>query len=369
MREARGPKSLQERYIFFALFLVMFFLIGLLIWPYISSLIFAGILAGAFYPLLELGIRRFRIRRRIWAAVVCLIILLLVFLPTIYIIMRLVQETLELYNRVQSPKTAKMLQDVFFGDGYPAVIGRQIFDFLFPDLKYGLDTVREMLIGAAKNLSGSMIGRLNQLLGNTMSFLFQFVVMLLVIYAIFVEGPYLKRFFLKLSPLPDEDEELIIQKFNEMNFTTLVTNGIGGVIQGGLAGIGFAVAGVGSTLLFTVLMIILAFIPLVGISFVFVPVCLYLLVTGEIITSIVLFFYCAAIAILTENWFKPLFMGNRLRINSLLVLFSIIGGMTAFGMAGIFYGPLIVSIFLTFVHLYQKRYAEPPGGGGMGNGS
>ena len=70
--------------------------------------------------------------------------------------------------------------------------------------------------------------------------------MLLVIFGLFSEGKTLKSFVFRLSPLPDSWEQLIVDKFNQMNYVTLVCNGIGGVLQGGLAIIGFALAGIGS---------------------------------------------------------------------------------------------------------------------------
>lgn len=357
MKTASRNEDRQSRIIFFGLFLLLFFLIGLMVRPFLSSIIFAGIVAGAFYPLLEFSIERLKWNRALSAMLVCLVILMLVFLPAMYILVRLAREVLDLIRQIQSPQTAVLLKEVLFGEGYIAELAKTIYAFLFPDTAYTPTGLQALLLGGIKKMGGSIISHLNELLGNTLNFIFQFLIMLLVIFSFFLEGPRLKKFLLELSPLPDQDEELLIRKFNEMNFTTLITNAIGGVLQGGLAGIGFAIAGIGSPLMWTTIMIILAFIPLLGISIIFVPVCLYLLVTGHILAAILLFIYCSMIALATENWFKPLFMGNRVQLNSILVFFSIIGGMSAFGMGGIFYGPLIVTIFLTVANLYLEKYA------------
>ena len=181
--------------------------------------------------------------------------------------------------------------------------------------------------------------------------------MILVIYALLAEGIPLKEFLLRLSPLPDDQEELIIEKFNQMNFVTLVCNGLGGLIQGVLAGIGFWIAGLNLVVLWTTIMMILAFIPLLGISIIYIPACIYLAIIGKTFEGIALFIYCSLLAFFTENWFKPIFIGKRIQIHSLFVLFSIIGGMTVFGLGGIFYGPVIAILFLTTVELYHKFYS------------
>jgi predicted PurR-regulated permease PerM len=180
--------------------------------------------------------------------------------------------------------------------------------------------------------------------------------MMLFIFSILLYGSQLKRFLFDLSPLPEEDEQLLIDRFNQMNYVTLVMNGLGGVLQGVLAGGAMWLAGFSSVLLWTVMMVVLAFIPLIGISFVYIPATIYLIAVGEYVAAVLFFVWCSAIAFLTENWLKPMWVGNRIKISSMAVLFFIIGGMAVFGTAGIFYGPLVLTLFLTFVDLYHARY-------------
>lgn len=352
---------LVHRVVFTALFLFMFALIGMLASGYLTAIIFAGILAGSFHPLLRRMIENWGWPRKWAAPVLCLVIVLSVFLPCVYILVRLTQEVVSVYRLVQSPETEKLLREALFGGGTVSDIGREVFQFIFPDRPYNVEGVQSMVFDFAKRLSGSALSLVNSIVGNMLNFGFQFLIMVLLIYGFFLYGPDLRRFLSQLSPLPSDDEALILRKFNEMNYVTLVCNGIGGIIQGVLAGVAFGIAGVASPLLWSVVMIVMAFIPLVGISFVYVPATLYLLAVGKVWTAISLFVWCSAVAFLTENWFKPMFMGNRVQINSLLVLFSIVGGMTAFGMAGIFYGPLIVFIFLTTADLYNRKYAGREG--------
>ncbi len=104
-------------------------------------------------------------------------------------------------------------------------------------------------------------------------------------------------------------------------------------------------------------MTLLAFIPLVGISIVYIPACLYFFLKGETLIATSLFVYCTLVALAVEKGFKPKFIGKRVGINSLVVLIYIIGGMSVFGIAGIFYGPLICTIFLTAVEIYHDEYS------------
>lgn len=336
-------------------YFLLLYLVGLMAWPFISSIIFAGILAGTFYPLATRFHTHLHIRKS-WAAfLVCLIIIAAIFAPSIYLVIQLSREGIELYQNISKNLTEDLLEELFFGEGILPRMLQEIFHTL--DMEYNIKTIQDLLLNTAKNASTFLFDTLNVVVSNTFSFFFQLLIMLVIIFALLIDGERLKRFILDLSPLPDDEEELMIRKFNQMNYVTLVGNGIGGLIQGVLAGIGFWFAGLESVVLWTTSMVIFAFIPLIGISFVYIPACIYLLITGDWVSSLALFIYCTAISLIVEQWFKPKFVGNRVKINSTLVFLSIIGGMSVFGVAGIFYGPLVLSIFLTFVNLYHKRYS------------
>jgi len=346
------PRYQLFTFLFFFLGIVL--LMGLLFWPIVTPVIFAAILAGAFYPLHHLFMGRFKFNRTLSSALVCIIIFLLVILPSIYVTFRLAREAIAAYEAIKVTLSREFLTETFFGEGYLASTASQIFALF--NAEYSPEGVIELVLSAAGAVSGYILNSVNNILGNIFLFLFQFFIMFVVAFALFQEGSRLKTFLLEILPLPREDKELVIERFNQMNFATLVGNGIGGLLQGILAGIAFWLAGFQSVLFWTVVMVILAFIPLVGMSFVYLPASIYLIIKGHWVAGLTLFLWCSAVALLVENYFKPRFVGARLKIHSAVVFLAIIGGMQVFGVAGIFYGPLIVILFLTFVQLYQEKY-------------
>ena len=347
--------QMQAKIVFFMGYLVLFYLIGLMLWPFVSSIIFAAIIAGSFMPVMNYLAEKTKHRK--WSAVlVCLLIILAVFLPAIFIVIRLSEEALQLYQSIREYLSQEQLEAFLLDtDRMPGII-KEIFDVANLDLN--MASIKGLLLEASKSASSMIFDTVNSWISNLFFFFLQFLIMLVVMYTLFVDGSRIKEFFLALSPLQDDEEELVIEKFNQINYVTLVGNGMGGIIQGILAGIGFWFAGIESIALWTTTMVILAFIPLVGISIIYIFACIYLLIIGNTISAIVLFVYCTIVAQLVENWFKPKFVGNRAQISSTLIFLSIIGGLSVFGIPGIFYGPLIISIFLTFVELYHSRYTR-----------
>ena len=329
---------------------------AMMIKPLIHSFLFGAILAGSFYPLFSRLERTKGFNRNKAAIITTLAIIIIIIIPSFFILKALSKESLVLYNNTR---------DLFLRDEFSRLFTTenriyQTAAVLLEDAGVELDIVslKAEILTYTQKLTGYILGVVNSLIPDIIDFLFRFIIMVLVIYSLFSQGDRLKAFIRKLSPLPHAQEDLLLYNFNQMNYVTIVCNGLGGVLQGVLAGIGFWIAGVPSVVLWTAIMTFLAFIPLLGISIVFVPAVIYLAFTGKTLSAVILFIYCFLIAVLVENWFKPIFIGQRIKINSLFVLFCIIGGMSYFGIAGIFYGPLAGIVFLTLVQLYQEKYPD-----------
>lgn len=101
---------------------------------------------------------------------------------------------------------------------------------------------------------------------------------------------------------------------------------------------------------------ILAFIPVIGISLVFIPAFLILLIAGETTKAFAVFVPLALISTLVEYWLKPMLVGRRGQMHTLLVFLALLGGLATYGAMGILIGPLMMTAFLTLVSIYREHY-------------
>ena len=157
-------------------------------------------------------------------------------------------------------------------------------------------------------------------------------------------------------PLPVDEQHLVAHRFMDMASSLVVGNGVAAVIQGIAGGLTFFALGLHGAVLWGVVMAILAFIPVVGISLVFIPFTVLLLFAGETSRALLLFVPLAVIATLVEYWLKPLLVGRRAQMHTLLVFLSLIGGAVVFGPVGLLLGPLMMTLFLTLAWIYRERY-------------
>jgi predicted PurR-regulated permease PerM len=210
---------------------------------------------------------------------------------------------------------------------------------------------------------GKMVGfflyqQASSVASDILKFFVYFFFMLMIIYYLLMDGDKLISFIIDLSPLPREQDEKLIQKFKDMAGAILIGNGLGGLIQGLAGGIVFSIFGFKSSFLWGVIMGFLAFLPIIGVGVVFIPAAIYLFIKGRIAGGIFFIVFYLILSVSVDNLLKPKLVGQRVKMHTLLVFFSIIGGLNIFGILGIIYGPLITTAFLTLTDIYYSSYQE-----------
>jgi predicted PurR-regulated permease PerM len=173
-----------------------------------------------------------------------------------------------------------------------------------------------------------------------------------------MDQPKLIDYMIRLSPLPEDENHLLINKFHEIANAILKGNGICGLIQGILGGALFSIMELNSPLLWGSVMAILAFLPIFGIGLVMIPTAIFLAVSGRMNEGIFLFTFYVVLSGSIEYVVKPKMVGTQVKMHTLLVFLSIIGGLSVYGILGIIYGPLIITAFLTLSDIYLKRYDQ-----------
>jgi len=173
-----------------------------------------------------------------------------------------------------------------------------------------------------------------------------------------MDQPKLIDYMIRLSPLPEDENHLLINKFHEIANAILKGNGICGLIQGILGGALFSILELNSPLLWGSIMAVLAFLPIFGIGLVLIPTALFLMLTDRLAEGIFMVVFYIILSGGVEYIVKPKMVGTQVKMHTLLVFLSIIGGLSVYGILGIIYGPLIITAFLTLSDIYLKRYDQ-----------
>jgi len=218
--------------------------------------------------------------------------------------------------------------------------------------------VEQALLDTGRSLTQYLATRANAFLSSLLSTALHAVIILFSIFYLFIHGDKLKAFLYRLSPLKKDEDQIFLTKLGEVGRAILVGSGTASLLQGLVAGIAWVVVGLPSPVLWGILMAIAAFLPLVGIAAVVLPATIYLWMEGRPLAAVIFLVFCMGESFFFEYGLKPRMMGSSMRMNNLLVFLSLLGGIMGFGVPGLIYGPLIMTLFLTLVQLYQTRYQQ-----------
>jgi len=260
----------------------------------------------------------------------------------------------------------------FYRMGKNAVLNNQIRDLIINSslldrlnlflgsfgIEFTIEQIQDSILAIGKSVGLFLYQQANAIASNVLQFLIYFFFMLLISYYLFIDGSRLTAYIVEVSPLPQTQYDILIQKFKDIAWAILIGNGLGGLIQGLLGGIVFSMFGFKSAILWGVIMGLFAFLPIVGIGAVFLPAAIILMIKGRIGAGIFFIVFYGVLSGTIEYIFKPKLVGKRVKMHTLLVLLSILGGLKLFGILGIIYGPLIVAAFLTLTDIYHASYQK-----------
>ena len=168
----------------------------------------------------------------------------------------------------------------------------------------------------------------------------------------------LRREVTGLSPFRDKlDKDIIdhiVKTIRDVMFGALIL----AFIQAVLAAIGLSIFGVPGALFWGALVIIAAQIPMLGVGLIMVPAVLYLAFTGEVGSAVGLAIWAVTAVGLSDNILSPIIIGGRTKMPELLILISILGGLSVFGAIGFIVGPTVLAMVLVLLNLYKQGILE-----------
>ncbi len=329
--------------------------ISALFFSMISQFLMAIFMAGLFSALARPVYRRLRIwfggRRHLASAVTMLLMIVMVLIPAMLLVGIVVGQAIDVGQSVtpwvkqyidQPDRITTYLQHLPF------------YEQLVP--------YREIIL----EKTGQLVGSISKLIVNglssatlgTATFLFMTFVFLYTMYFFQMEGVKFIRKILYYLPLASDDENLMLEKFTSVTRATLKGSLLIGTLQGGLAGIAFAVAGIDNAVFWGSVMAVLSIIPSIGSALVWGPACIILIMQGSVGAGIGLLAFCGLVVGSLDNVLRPILVGKDTRMHELMIFFGTLGGIMMFGISGIIIGPLIASLFVTIWELYAVAFGD-----------
>ena len=318
--------------------------------PFYGTLMWGAIIALLFSPVYRWLLIRLKQRRTLAALLTLLIVLLIAILPIALISASLTREVTLIYARIQS------------GELIPALFFRQAFAAL-PEWvtslldRFGLvnfDALQVRLSSALTQASQFLATQALSIGQNTFEFIAGLFITLYLAFFLIRDGETVLGALQRAIPLSSGHKQELLDKFTTVIRATVKGNLLVAAIQGALGGLAFWFLGVTGALLWAVLMAFLSLLPAVGAGLVWLPVAIYLLLTGAVWQSLALTAYGVLVIGLVDNLLRPLLVGKDTRMPDYVVMISTLGGMAVLGINGFVAGPAIAAMFLAVWHIHDS---------------
>lgn len=343
--------------IFFCVVLVAaLFAFGYVLRDFFTDVVLGLLIAGTVRPLYLWVLARLRGRSATAATLVTALVMITVAVPAVLLITSLSQQAAAAYEVIHRALAVESTDAAMRGEGWVGSRARAISEAL--GIQYSPAAIRSAAINGAAAVASYLTSQLNAFVTNVIAAIYHFALMVIVVFYGLVDGPALKRRLFDLSPLPDDEEELIVRKFKDVGSAILFGSGSAAILQGTLGGIAMWVAGIPSPLFWGAVVAIFAFLPLVGTNLVIVPATAYLFFKDHWVVALTFFLFCNIQGLLIDNLLTPRLVGGRMHMHSLVIFLSLIGGISTFGIGGLVYGPLVAAFLLTILDLYERVYRQ-----------
>jgi predicted PurR-regulated permease PerM len=320
--------------------------------PFLSPIFLALMLAIVFHAV-HIRIQA-RLRNRNAAALLSTTLVLLAFLvPVVGLGIVVSRETSGLYQLLNERSAEQGGWNPYVMHGLQRVlswVGRYI------DLSH-LD-LRASMLRWLEQISQYLLSWGAHVVSNFIAFVADAVIAFFTLFFFFREGRETKQHLAEVLPLSRAQAERLFTGISN----SIVANVYGvlavGASQGGLAGLGFWVLGLPSPVLWGMVTALFSLLPIIGSAAVWGPAAIVLAISGHWVKALILLGWGAGVVAQVDNVVRPHVISERANLNTLAVFFALLGGVKAFGVMGLFIGPVALSFTLVVLEMLRETMLD-----------
>ncbi|HLD06628.1 MAG TPA: AI-2E family transporter [Candidatus Nanoarchaeia archaeon] len=343
---------------FAAITLILAYLVFLIVSPYLKAILMSMLLAYIFYPI-YCWLERRTGKKNLSAILTSLAIILLLTIPTLFLVNAAAQEANISFLRM---KQIIATGNIFDADCTPESTDSLCTTTSLLRQAFTNPEVRIYLEEAVRRMTAVVISGASHAVASLPSFIIQVLIIVFLTFYFFKDGERLILGMKRLLPLKESHQDHVITLFKDTTYAVVYGSIVVALIQGILALVGYLAVGVNAPILWALITAIVALIPFLGTALVWVPISLHFLITGlvsgntgDIGRGIGLLLYGALIVGTIDNFLKPRLIARKANIHPAVILIGVFGGLAAFGLLGALFGPVLISLFVTFLRIYKEE--------------
>ena len=315
----------------------------------ILSTVLAGFLVVLFTPLQRWLQPRLGNRRMPTAMILTAIALLAVVLPVAFVLYLLLAQIAETLVTLKAAIGRDGLNQLFEGSLPPAAL--HIVHHLQRYVPIPTDRLQDELTSLAQRVPSKLEG----LMGLSLRSLVHLLFLGFGLFYFFLDGDRFVAFLRDISPFEPHHTRAFFNEFDSVAWAMVFGSGLSAVIGSALCVLGYWLLQVPDAVFWGVLTGLFTLAPSIGSALIFVPLAAGLAVLGHSWQAAGVVGFCFVfIVIINDSLVRPLLVGQRLRLHPFVILLSIFGGVEAYGVPGLFVGPLAAALAVSVLRIYHR---------------
>ncbi len=337
-----------RHYFFLGLLFVILAINLVIFYPFLGPFVFAGTFAVLFRPWYESILSRMS-RYPSFAAVLTMsLILVIIVAPLLALGYIVFSQAQEVYLGITLGTLGGPLGGLveYVTASYPALA----------DVQYIIENIGEYF----QSVLGFIVGNFGTLFSGLTNVVINLFITLIALFFFLRDGSQLRSSIIQVSPLNDSDDKIIFGKLERVTSSVIKGSLVVALAQGISAGLGLFIFGVPQAALWGAVATLTSLIPGIGTAVVMIPSAAYLYFGGSLPAAIGLLVWAFIIVGTIDNLLRPKLIGEEAGIHPFLILISVLGGLTLFGIYGFLLGPLLLGFLIALVDLYKRELVPHP---------
>lgn len=317
--------------------------------PFFTAIAWAAVLAYTLFPLHRRLVRAIGGRQTLSAFLMCIGVVLAIILPLVYLSTVVGTELAGTFKAVTTLVGEGGLMEEGWRDApLVAFVQDRLRDY---ERLTGTD-LRPVLADNLKDIGRWLLEEMALVARNLVVGLFQTILMLVCIFYFFRDGERMVSWIEAALSLTPSQQRMVFERFDEVVTASVEGGTVVALLEGLVGGVAFWITGLPTPVLWGMVMGLLAYVPAIGASLVWVPAAGYLWMTGAY-GKMAIVCVAGVLIALIDQALRTILVGNRSKLHPMLVFFSVLGGIKVFGILGIVAGPLAVAIGRALLDIYR----------------
>ena len=353
-----GAQNRYQKIVPFILFVLALFFLFNLIKPVITIILTSILLAYIAFPVYR-RIRKKISKKSLSIFLSLIFIIIIILIPFAVLVVGIGQQGYYFYNSLTDTVAKGAILGLSCDSEASKVclLLNQAEQFSLEQLsKFGIDKQLQLYLPMLEE-------KITQIMLSIPLLLAQIFITLVITYYMIKDHKNILKKLGDMLPIRANTKKRLIKEFGDITYTVIYAQLFIALVQGTIGGLGFYLFGAPFPILSGVLIAFFALVPFIGTAVIWFPASLYLILIGYfskdywvLAKGVGLLLYGVLIIGTIDNIMLAKLVKAKTNVSPILIIIGVIGGVTMFGVIGLFIGPILLPLLITYFETFKTRF-------------